>query len=168
VLLQSVIGDLAASDAVKLVGWSLTTYMTPDGLAWPSVAAIGRRANRGVRATQRALRQLQLLGLITVDHRSGRPSVYRATPVTQVTGVWNGTPASQATGGGVAQATGDPRIPGDTRRGFEGVKKGSRARATAPRFVSDEELIAAKNAEAADVIERLGRKVKSSGEGGDP
>jgi hypothetical protein len=86
VLFQAAVGELRLSDSVRLVGWSLSTWMRPDGTAWPSVESIARRAGRNVRTVQRALRELQLLGLLSVHQRPGSTALYLATPATQVAG----------------------------------------------------------------------------------
>jgi hypothetical protein len=140
VLFQAAVGELRLSDSVRLVGWSLSTWMRPDGTAWPSVESIARRAGRNVRTVQRALRELQLLGLLSVHQRPGSTALYLATPATQVAGGGDTQVSPPAAGGGDTwvspggdtQVSGEGCHPGVTRRGFEGLTKGSRTRENTP------------------------------------
>lgn len=74
------IRDANVSPAAKLVGYTLATYMRPDGCAWPAIPTLAARCNLSDRVVQRAIRELENADLLDVAKRPGRPSTYLATP----------------------------------------------------------------------------------------
>lgn len=63
-------------DARSDVLLALARMASPDGLAWPTVEMVARRANRSPRIVSRILLELEKAGEIEIQKR-GRSAVYR-------------------------------------------------------------------------------------------
>ncbi len=68
------------SPSQKAVLVSLADQANDDGVCWPSVGTLAMRTCLSERAVQTAIRWLQNVGLISIDERRGRSTVYRVTP----------------------------------------------------------------------------------------
>ena len=70
----------AGSAPSKAILYSLVSYADPGGRCWPSAATLASDACLSVRAARYALRRLSVAGLIRIESRSGRSSVFVLTP----------------------------------------------------------------------------------------
>ena len=68
------------SAAQKAVLISLADQANDDGYCWPSVKTITMRTCLSERAVQRAIRWLELAGILRSSERSGTSTVYQLTP----------------------------------------------------------------------------------------
>ena len=66
--------ESGTSVTARLIGLVLDTFMDGQGFAWPSRATIAARARVDVSTVDRALRQLEAAGLLTVSRSRGRRS----------------------------------------------------------------------------------------------
>ena len=61
----------------KVIYARLIRYMGKNDAAWPGIETLSKELVLGTRTIQRALRNLEKLGLITIEFRDNRSSLYR-------------------------------------------------------------------------------------------
>jgi len=72
--------DSALDSTAKVVGYTLSTYMNRDGVAFPAKTTIATKASLSRRAVDGAIARLELGGFLIVTHRRDRRgNSYRAT-----------------------------------------------------------------------------------------
>ena len=79
--LDAIIDNPGLSWRAKLVACVLVRYADRDGRCWPSERVIAGRAGVTDRTVRRALAELRREGLLRVEPRRGRSSVYCLTPL---------------------------------------------------------------------------------------
>lgn len=88
--LMSAVWELDLTPVEKLVFLALADCANDEGLAWPSIATIQRKANVGERTVQRSIRTLEAMGLLTRQEVIGKGCKYTLNPRHA------GTPATKA------------------------------------------------------------------------
>jgi DNA-binding transcriptional ArsR family regulator len=63
----------------KLYAYTLSSYMDDLGVCWPGRETIAKAMNVSEPTVKRARRELEAAGLIEVEERPGRSSIYRAS-----------------------------------------------------------------------------------------
>jgi len=73
---RDAVRDSSLSTTCKSVAWCLSTYMDARGVAWPSrgLLARGSSLGAGLRSVDRALRELEAAGFVTIERSRGRSS----------------------------------------------------------------------------------------------
>jgi len=99
---MSSLWDLELNPTVKLVLLALADCANDEGLAWPSIATLARKASVGERTVQRSLVEARALGIINREEVIGRGCKYTFTPFTPRHA---GTPAT------VSPVTNDAQTP---------------------------------------------------------
>lgn len=165
-LFQAALRDPSLSITRKVVGWSLSTYMSHDGIAWPSVASIAAGAGICERSARRALRDLEAVGLLEVQQRRGKPALYLATPDTALSALPSDTPdtaLSAHPGHSSVQDPGHSSVPRSYQEGSKALRAHAPARGggAAPEgwIPEDDDAI------AAEFAAREAAKVKGVGDG---
>lgn len=79
---MSSLWDLELNPTVKLVLLALADCANDEGLAWPSIATLARKASVGERTVQRSLVEARTLGIINREEVIGRGCKYTFTPFT--------------------------------------------------------------------------------------
>lgn len=90
---MSSLWDLKLNPTVKLVLLALADCANDEGLAWPSITTLARKASVGERTVQRSLVEARSLGLIKREEVTGRGCKYTFTPYTPR---HSGTPATKS------------------------------------------------------------------------
>lgn len=134
---RNAVRDSELDVTAKVVAWTLDTYMDSHGDGWPSLALLAAGAGVDVRTVIRAVKRLELAGLIGVTRSRGRhANRYHATIQNRDTGVTvNGDRGVTRT---LSEDASNP-VTGVTRtRSTEQViELGRRSRAEEPRAVAD-------------------------------
>lgn len=104
--LMSEVWDRAdASQTSLLVLLAIADFASEEGVCWPSIAVLARRARTSERHVQRVLTDLEATGWVSRNDRKGHSTVYRITPPTPDVEVTRGrhpghpTPDTQVTPG---------------------------------------------------------------------
>tara|TARA_R110000824_G_scaffold44998_4_gene130545 strand:- start:424 stop:819 length:396 start_codon:yes stop_codon:yes gene_type:complete len=66
--------------AARVILLLLCGYSDSRGRGWPKVSTLSERGGVAVRTVRRVLRELESVGLVEIDLRPGRASVYFLTP----------------------------------------------------------------------------------------
>jgi hypothetical protein len=72
--------ELDLTPVEKLVLLALADCANDEGLAWPSIATIRRKANVGERTVQRSIRSMEKMGLLKREEVSGKGCRYIINP----------------------------------------------------------------------------------------
>ena len=94
------------STGARLVLLLLADYASRDGAAWPSESTLARRAGLSERQVRRLIGEIASYGIVDLDHRPGRSTVYRF-PTAQVVH----TPDTHGRGTGTATPDTRDRTP---------------------------------------------------------
>lgn len=87
---MSAVWELDLTPVEKLVLLALADCANDEGLAWPSIATIRRKANVGERTVQRSIRSLEIQGILTRKEVIGKGCKYTIHPR------HSGTPATKS------------------------------------------------------------------------
>ncbi|WP_432213429.1 helix-turn-helix domain-containing protein, partial [Pseudomonas aeruginosa] len=68
------------SPAQKAVLISLADQANDQGVCWPAVDSIATRCCLSKRAVQQAIKWLRSVGIVSVEERQGRSTMYSVTP----------------------------------------------------------------------------------------
>jgi hypothetical protein len=111
--------------AALVVAASISSFMNRDGRAWPSRSAIAERAGiADLRAVTKYIARIRALGLIEVETRSGRSTIYSMPKASVIATLGNGDRRlSQPT----TLGNGDPRT---VRNGYRGERNQERYQRT--------------------------------------
>jgi hypothetical protein len=82
---MSAVWPLVLPRSEKFVLLALADNANDDGVCWPSVQTIARKTCTSEREVQRALADLEKMGQITRNYRTGRSVVYQVHPRQHVT-----------------------------------------------------------------------------------
>ena len=77
---MSAIWDLDLPDSEKLIALALADWSSDEGVSWPSVAQIAKKASKSERTVQGVLVSLEKRGYLHRDQRPGKGCVYTLTP----------------------------------------------------------------------------------------
>lgn len=72
--------DQKLNPTVKLVLLALADCANDEGLAWPSITTLARKASVGERTVQRSLVEARALGIINREEVTGKGCKYTFTP----------------------------------------------------------------------------------------
>jgi DNA-binding transcriptional MocR family regulator len=75
---EAIYFDATLSLAARIVYGAITSYDWNGNGAWPSQARIASRLGISRHTVLRAIAELEAAGLLAIEHRPGRPSLYRA------------------------------------------------------------------------------------------